>query len=151
MEIKTITKLIDITQEKAKKVFYIVLKKKPLHKKIIEEIESKLENKMIELFIKIEPKLKQAKFENEEKSLKYIILKGLILNLQKELEENKINLTEKDKNTINELFNDDNDIYENKIKEDESEYNLMENENNNEKNNESLLKFLYNSFNLNLS
>ena len=145
MEIKTITKLIDITQEKAKKVFYIVLKKKPLHKKIIEEIESKLENKMIELFIKIEPKLKQAKFENEEKSLKYIILKGLILNLQKELEENKINLTEKDKNTINELFNDDNDIYENKIKEDESEYNLMENENNNEKNNESWLKFLYNS------
>jgi len=143
MEIKTITKLIDITQEKAKKVFYIVLKKKPLHKKIIEEIESKLENKMIELFIKIEPKLKQAKFENEEKSLKYIILKGLILNLQKELEENKINLTEKDKNTINELFNDDNDIYENKIKEDESEYNLMENENNNEKNNESWLKFLY--------
>ena len=145
MEIKTITKLIDITQEKAKKVFYIVLKKKPLHKKIIEEIESKLENKMIELFIKIEPKLKQAKFENEEKSLKYIILKGLILNLQKELEENKINLTEKDKNTINELFNDDNDIYENKIKEDESEYNLMENENNNEKNNESWLKFLYDS------
>ena len=145
MEIKTITKLIDITQEKAKKVFYIVLKKKPLHKKIIEEIESKLENKMIELFIKIEPKLKQAKFENEEKSLKYIILKGLILNLQKELEENKINLTEKDKNTINELFNDDNDIYENKIKEDESEHNLMENENNNEKNNESWLKFLYNS------
>jgi hypothetical protein len=145
MEIKTITKLIDITQEKAKKVFYIVLKKKPLHKEIIEEIESKLENKMIELFIKIEPKLKQAKFENEEKSLKYIILKGLILNLQKELEENKINLTEKDKNTINELFNDDNDIYENKIKEDESEYNLMENENNNEKNNESWLKFLYNS------
>ena len=145
MEIKTITKLIDITQEKAKKVFYIVLKKKPLHKKIIEEIESKLENKMIELFIKIEPKLKQAKFENEEKSLKYIILKGLILNLQKELEENKINLTEKDKNTINELFNDDNDIYENKIKEDESEHNLMENENNNEKNNESWLKFLYDS------
>ena len=141
MATQIVTKLFDKTQKKVKKVIYIVLKKKPLHKEIIEEIESKLEYKMSELFLKFEPKLKQAKFENIEQSLKYIILKGLILNLQKELEENKINLSEKDKNTINELYNHDNDIYENHIHEDESE-----NENNNEIiNNESWLKFLYNS------
>ncbi len=145
MATQIVTKLFDKTKEKVKKVIYIVLKKKPLHKEIIEEIESKLEYKMSELLLKFEPKIKQAKFENIEQSLKYIILKGLILNLQKELEENKINLTEKDKNTINELFNDDNDIYENKIKEDENEYNLMEKENNNEKNNESWWKFFYDS------
>ena len=127
MATQIVTKLFDKTQGKVKKVIYIVLKKKPLHKEIIEEIESKLEYKMSELFLKFEPKLKQAKFENIEQSLKYIILKGLILNLQKELEENKINLSEKDKNTINELYNHDNDIYENHINEDESE-----NENNNE-------------------
>jgi hypothetical protein len=142
MYTETVTKLIHKAVEKGKKVYYIVLKS--FHKEIIEQIEKELEVKMIEFMEKIAPKLKEDKFENKEQSLKYIILKGLIIILEKELAKNKINLSNQDKKILKEIMDndDDNDICENEKKEKESNCNLMKNEKKEEINNEDNKRML---------
>jgi hypothetical protein len=123
--------------EKKKKVIYLILKKKPFQKEIIDQLESQLEFKMNEFFDKIIDKIKETKFDNIEQSLKYILLKGLVLILEKELNKNKIDLSEGEKNTLKEIM--ENDIHENKINEkgnllfDEKEKEDINNEDNVEK------------------
>ena len=124
--------------EKKKKVIYLILKKKPFQKEIIDQLESQLEFKMNEFFDKIIDKIKETKFNNIEQSLKYILLKGLVLILEKELNKNKIDLSEGEKNTLKEIMEND-DIHENKINKkgnllfDEKEKEDINNEDNVEK------------------
>lgn len=124
--------------EKKKKVIYLILKKKPFQKEIIDQLESQLEFKMNEFFDKIIDKIKETKFDNIEQSLKYILLKGLVLILKKELNKNKIDLSEGEKNTLKEIMEND-DIHENKINKkgnllfDEKEKEDINNEDNVEK------------------
>jgi len=124
--------------EKKKKVIYLILKKKPFQKEIIDQLESQLEFKMNEFFDKIIDKIKETKFDNIEQSLKYILLKGLVLILEKELNKNKIDLSEGEKNTLKEIMEND-DIHENKINKkgnllfDEKEKEDINNEDNVEK------------------
>jgi hypothetical protein len=124
--------------EKKKKVIYLILKKKPFQKEIIDQLESQLESKMNEFFDKIIDKIKETNFNNTEQSLKYILLKGLVLILEKELNKNKIDLSEGEKNTLKEIMEND-DIHENKINKkgnllfDEKEKEDINNEDNVEK------------------
>ena len=105
--------------EKKKKVIYLILKKKPFQKEIIDQLESQLEFKMNEFFDKIIDKIKETNFNNTEQSLKYILLKGLVLILEKELNKNKIDLSEGEKNTLKEIMeNDDIPLFDEKEKED---------------------------------
>ena len=115
--ITEITTLCHKFKENGKKVYYLVLKKKSFQKEIIEQLESQLESKMNEFWDKIIDKFKEKKFENVEQSLKYILLKGLVLILEKELKNNKIDLSEEEKNTLKEIMenDEDNDIHEKKI------------------------------------
>ena len=112
-----ITTLCHKFMENGKKVYYLVLKKKSFQKEIIEQLESRLESKMNEFWDKIIDKFKEKKFENVEQSLKYILLKGLVLILEKELKNNQIDLSEEEKNTLKEIMenDEDNDIDEKKI------------------------------------
>jgi len=135
---KNITTLYHKYIEKKKKVIYLILKKKPFQKEIIDQLESQLEFKMNEFFDKIIDKIKETKFDNIEQSLKYILLKGLVLILKKELNKNKIDLSEGEKNTLKEIMEND-DIHENKINKkgnllfDEKEKEDINNEDNVEK------------------
>ena len=115
--ITEITTLCHKFKENGKKVYYLVLKKKSFQKEIIEQLESRLESKMNEFWDKIIDKFKEKKFENVEQSLKYILLKGLVLILEKELKNNQIDLSEEEKNTLKEIMenDEDNDIDEKKI------------------------------------
>ena len=105
--------------EKGKKIYYLVLKKKPFQKEIIEQLESQLKSKINEFLDKIIDKFKEIKFDNIEQSLKYILLKGLILILEKELNKNKIHLSEGEKKILKEIMENDDendDIHEKEIK-----------------------------------
>lgn len=115
--ITEITTLCHKFMENGKKVYYLVLKKKSFQKEIIEQLESRLESKMNEFWDKIIDKFKEKKIENVEQSLKYILLKGLVLILEKELKNNQIDLSEEEKNTLKEIMenDEDNDIHEKKI------------------------------------
>ena len=107
--------------EKKNKVIYLILKKKPFQKEIIDQLESQLESKMNEFFDKIIDKIKETNFNNTEQSLKYILLKGLVLILKKELNKNKIHLSEGEKKILKEIMEND-DIHEKEIK---NERNLL--------------------------
>jgi hypothetical protein len=116
----TSTTFINFAKEKAKKVFYIVLKKKPFSVKRIEEINKEIEIKLEKFFIKIIPQLNQINPKDKEKFLKYITLKATLKILENIMEKNFMKLTEEDKIAAQK-------IYENGDKDD---FNEKENENN---------------------
>lgn len=105
---KTVTTVIDNCVKKGKKVLYLVLQKKTNERKIIEDLERELDIKMQMFLDKISEKLINIKFDDAERSLKYILLKGLINILEKMIEENMGKLSEEDKKLIEDIMNEEN-------------------------------------------
>jgi len=96
------------TIEKGKHILHLILKKKPLTVKVIEEINDELEKRLTKFLDNIFIKIKDMKFDNPEQTLKVIIIKGLINILKKMIEENSIKLTEEDKKILDEIMIEDN-------------------------------------------
>jgi hypothetical protein len=63
----TLTSIVECAKEKAKKVLYLVLIKKPLSVKALEKINKKIELKLNKFLDKIIPKLEGIKPQEEEK------------------------------------------------------------------------------------
>ena len=103
------TTLIDKCIDKGKKVLYLVLNKKTDENIIIEDLQNELDIKMKKFIEKNIETIKNAKFEDYETSLKYIIIKALINFLRKMIEENMCKLSEEDKKIIENIMKEDND------------------------------------------
>ena len=93
--------------KKGKKALYLVLKKKSFADEIIESLQDEIEERFNKFLCQIAPKLNNIKLDNEEDSLKYLLIKGLIKILNDMLKERRINLTEKDKMITDEIFEND--------------------------------------------
>lgn len=105
---QTVTTIINKYVPKGKKILYLVLQKKTNERIIIENLERELDIKMQDFLRKISEKLINVKFDDAERSLKYILLKGLINILEKMIEENMGKLSEEDKKLIKDIMNEDN-------------------------------------------
>jgi hypothetical protein len=134
-----VSKVTTLTIQKGKEILYLVLKRKPFAKEIVEELEKELENRMT-IFIKsIAPKLQNMNFDDPEQSLKVIILRGLINILKNMIEEHKLELSESDRKILDDIMKDeeeamkptkkdkDNDANQKKIKEPEDKNKKGEN------------------------
>jgi hypothetical protein len=101
----TITQVYNNYSKKTKNVLYLVLQKKSLEQKVIDDLEKELETKMLNFLKKIEPKLQNTNFENPEASIKLVLLKGFIKILEKMIKDKFGQLSEHDQNLINEIMN----------------------------------------------
>ena len=100
---QTITKVID----KSKKVIYLILKKKPLHEEIYENLQCEAEERFKKFVEKKKPLLQQIQPENPEVFFECFLIKAMINILKQMLEEKKIKLTEKDLNLFDNVFEND--------------------------------------------
>jgi hypothetical protein len=115
----TLTSIVECAKEKAKKVLYLVLIKKPLSVKALEKINKKIELKLNKFLDKIIPKLEKIKPKEKEKFLKYMMLKATLNILDKIMKENYMELSEKDKITAKNIFENSNKDFNEAEKEDE--------------------------------
>ena len=100
----TVTQYENKVTKKAKKVLYLVLKKQNFADEIINSLQIEVEKRFKKFLNDIAGDLEKIKFEDEENSLKYIILKGMINILNQMLKERMILLSDKDKQLVNEIF-----------------------------------------------
>lgn len=106
---------ISQTLTQMKSATYLVLRSKPLPQQIVEDIEEEAE-KRFQIFLKNRlPLLNSIKPENPEKFFSLFLLKGLISILDEMLKERHVLLSERDKNTIKDLFDNQNGYEEEKI------------------------------------
>jgi hypothetical protein len=88
----------------SKKAIYLVLHKKPLPQQILDDIKEEAE-KRFEIFLREKlPILNSIKPDDPETFIKCFMLRGLIIILDKMFEERHIKLSQKDKETIKQLF-----------------------------------------------
>jgi hypothetical protein len=104
----TFTTVVNEAANKGKKVLYLVLKRKTNERRIIEDLEKELDIKMQMFLENIQEKIINAKFDNKERALKYILLKGLINILEKMIVENMGKLSDEDKKLIEDIMKEDN-------------------------------------------
>ena len=106
---------ISQTLTQMKSATYLVLRSKPLPQQIVEDIEEEAE-KRFQIFLKNRlPLFNSIKPENPEKFFSLFLLKGLISILDEMLKERHVLLSERDKNTIKDLFDNQNGYEEEKI------------------------------------
>ena len=118
MSTYTLTTFVDHAKEKAKKVLYLVLIKKPFSVKQLEDINKEIEIKLEKFFNKIIPQLNKIKPKDEEKFLKYMMLKATIKILDKIMEKNYLKMTEEDKIAAKAIYeNGDIDDFNEKVNE----------------------------------
>lgn len=94
-------------KKKGKKALYLVLKRKPLIEEIIESVEEEVEKRFSEFINKKSEELSRLKPDNPEEFYKCVLLRALIKILDKMLEEYSVGLTDKDKNTLKDIFEND--------------------------------------------
>ena len=99
-----VNKVTTLTIQKGRQILYLVLKRKPFAKEIIEELEKELEDRMTAFIKSIAPKLQNMNFDDPEQSLKVIILRGLINILKNMIEEHKIELSDSDRKILDDLM-----------------------------------------------
>ena len=93
----------------SKKAIYLVLHKKPLPQQILDDIKEEAE-KRFEIFLREKlPILNSIKPDDPETFIKCFMLRGLIIILDKMFEERHIKLSQKDKETIKQLFENNGD------------------------------------------
>ena len=121
MSTYTLTNLVDYAKEKANKVLYLVLKKKSFSVKQLEDINKEIEIKLEKFFDKIIPQLNKIKPKDEEKFLKYMMLKATIKILDKIMEKNYLKMTDEDKIAAKAIYeNGDMDNFNEKANENNS-------------------------------
>ena len=128
MKNSLIEQIYQTSVKKGKKVLYLVLKKKPSSKDMLQKLEKEVEERLKNYLIEIAPKLNALKLDNPEESLKYIILKGLINILKSMINEHSISLSEEDRSILNDIMKEDDDKEKEKEKEKEKQ-NKKEKEN----------------------
>lgn len=104
---QTLTQTITNVIEKGKKAIYLVLKKKPLHEEIYENLQHEVEERFKQFIEKKRPLLQQIQPENPEEFFQCFLIKAMINILKQMLEEKKINLTEKDLKLFDTVFEND--------------------------------------------
>jgi hypothetical protein len=127
---RTFTSVISQTITESKRVIYLVLKQKPLPQQILDNVREEAE-KRFEIFIKEKLSiLNSVKPDDPENFIKCFMLRGIILILDQMYQERHIKLSQKDKETIKQLFENGHIINNEK----ETKFNLpMQEENFNEK------------------
>ena len=98
------TTLINEAKEKGRQTLHLVLKKKPLSKETLENLNNEIEEKLGLFMEKIIPKLKEVNPKDPEKFLKYLILQGVLKILGKIMEENFLSMTEEDKKAVEKIY-----------------------------------------------
>ena len=112
----TSTNILQYAKSKARKSLYLVLKKKPFAKEIVEELNEEVERRLTNFIEKLVKKMEERQNDDPEKLLKYTILKAIVRILDNIMKENYIQMTEDDKAAVEIIFgdgddNDDNDDY----------------------------------------
>lgn len=121
MSTYTLTAFVDYAKEKAKNIIYLVLKKKPFSVKQLEDINKEIEIKLEKFFDKIIPQLNEIKPKDEEKFLKYMMLKATIKILDKIMEKNYLKMTDEDKIAAKAIYqNGGTDDFNEKVNENNS-------------------------------
>ena len=96
----TITTVEEKVLKKGKNVLYLILKPKNIEDQIIEDITEEMEKRFKNCIEKIIPKIKNVEFDDNENSLKYIMISGLIKVLNEMLKEIKMTLSYNDQMLI---------------------------------------------------
>lgn len=112
----TNTNILQYAKLKARKSLYLVLKKKPFAKEIVEELNEEVERRLTNFIEKLVKKMEERQNDDPEKLLKYTILKAIVRILDNIMKENYIQMTEDDKAAVEIIFgdgddSDDNDDY----------------------------------------
>lgn len=111
--------------EKKKKIVYLILKKKNFGETIVEEILEETNRRFKEYMKSKIGKLIKSNPQDPENFIKYILVSAYIKVLTKLSEEYHFQLSEKDKELVNEILNPENekkeDIKEKKIENDKKE------------------------------
>ena len=98
---------ISQTVTQIKNATYLVLRRKPLPQQIVEDIEGEVE-KRFQIFLNQKlPLLNSIQPEDPERFLAAFLLRGLISILDEMLKERNVLLSERDKNTIKDLFDNE--------------------------------------------
>ena len=96
----TITTVEEKVLKKGKNVLYLILKPKNIEDQIIEDINEEMEKRFKNCIEKIIHKIKNVEFDDNENSLKYIMISGLIKVLNEMLKEIKMTLSYNDQMLI---------------------------------------------------
>ena len=91
-------------KKKEDKLFHLVLKKKPLSKETLENLNNEIEERLGLFMEKIIPKLKEVNPKDPEKFLKYLNLQGVLKILGKIMDENFLCMTEEDKKVVERIY-----------------------------------------------
>ena len=90
--------------KKGKKAIYLVLRRKSLIEEIIESVQEEVEKRFSEFLNKKSEELNRLKPDNPEEFYKCVLLRALIKILDKMFKEYSVDLTDKDKNILKEIF-----------------------------------------------
>lgn len=97
---QTITQMIS----KGKKALYLVLRQKPLPVQILENLTAEVQVRYEKYLNQKMPLLKKIKPDNPEQFYECFLMKAMIEVLKQMLYEKKVNLSEKDLNTFDLVF-----------------------------------------------
>ena len=89
---------------KVKKNIYLILKKKPLPEQIMDDLQEEVEKRFLYFINSKREQLENIKPEDPEEFYECFLLKAMINILEEMLKEKQINLSEKDKQTLKDLF-----------------------------------------------
>lgn len=115
------TPTITQTETQVKKAIYLVLKQKPLPEQILDDIREEAERRFEAFMNENLHILNNARPDDPENFMKCFMLRGLIMILDKMFEERHVKLTQKDKDTIQKIFDNDGEIQNGKEKEKDKE------------------------------
>jgi hypothetical protein len=101
---QSLTQVCTDVIKKGKNTLYLILRPKPLPEKIIDDLKEEVEKRFLAFINSKRDLLESINPENPEKFYECFFLKAMINVLEKMLEEKKISLSERDKNTLKELF-----------------------------------------------
>ena len=115
------TPTITQTETQVKKAIYLVLKQKPLPEQMLDDIREEAERRFEAFMNENLHILNNVRPDDPENFMKCFMLRGLIMILDKMFEERHIKLTQKDKDTIQKIFDNDGEIQNGKEKEKDKE------------------------------
>lgn len=90
--------------QKGKKAIYLVLKKKSFIDEILESLQEEVEKRFMNFLNKKREEMNRLKPDNPDEFFKCYLLRALIKILDKMFKEYHINLSDKDKNILKDIF-----------------------------------------------
>jgi hypothetical protein len=102
-----LTELSPAIINKGRKTLYLILKGKPLPEQIMDDLREQVEKRYLDFINSKRKLLETIKPEDPEEFYECFLLKAMITVLEEMLKEKKINLTEKDRQTLKDVFKDE--------------------------------------------